>query len=262
MRIVHALGMVIGCALAFAIYRGVTFELIDSWRPFGQLYATVMGGAVGVMLAGVLTLARRWWQGDVTVMTQPGHWLLTFGLAAVLANAGAVAAFYARYYAYPGLGPYSLFWMPFRQASAPSYPGIIHQAVCWGLAGTAALAFCVASFHRLRWHWWAFFPVFFLCAVSMCAGYIAALVNLWGRAAAIYWCYRAGHLYAKVIVVCSIIVVLAVLRDLWQGRRGDFLHWIGILSWSVVAAMQLGLYFQCMLRSMPVTQYIGILLTP
>jgi hypothetical protein len=261
MRIVHALGMLIGCALSFAIYRSVTFELIDSWKPFAQLYATVMGGAVGVMLAGGLTLARRWWHGDATVTSQPRHWLLAFGLAAVLANSGAVGAYYSAWHSGEPIHPNPPFWMPFRQASAPSYPGIIHQVVCWGLAGTAALLFCVASFHRLRWHWWAFFPVFFLCAVSMCAGHIAALVDLWGRAA-ISWCYRSGHLYAKVIVVCSLIVLIPVLRDLWQDRRGDFLHWTGILSWSVIAAMQLGLYFQCMLRSLPVNQYIGILLRP
>ncbi len=47
MRTVHALNMVIGCALAFAIYRGLTFVLRDSWKFFGQLHAVIMGGAVG-----------------------------------------------------------------------------------------------------------------------------------------------------------------------------------------------------------------------
>jgi hypothetical protein len=74
------------------------------------------------------------------------------------------------------------------------------------------------------------------------------------------WCYHSGHLYAKIIVVCSLIVLVAILGDLMHERRGDFLHWTAILSWSVIAVMQLGLYFQCMLRSVPPTQYIGILM--
>ncbi len=260
MRIVHALGMVVGCALALAVYRSVPFQLNDSWQPFGQLYATVMGGAVGVMLAGVLTLARRWWQGDVAVMSQPGHWLLAFGLAAVLANVAADTAYYYAWHSGGAIHANPPFWIPFRQ-DAPVFPVAIHQEVCWGLVGMVALWFCVASFSWLRWYWWAFFPVFFLCAGFMCVGHTAAF-NRWGRAALISWWYHSGHLYPKVIVVCSLIVVLAVVRDLSLGLHGDFLHWTGILSWSVIAAMQLGLYFQCMLRLVPVNQYIGILLSP
>src|SRR5690242_17862083 len=73
MKTVHAHGMLVGCALSYAVYRSVTFELIDSWIPFAQLYATIMGSAVGVMLAGGPTLARRRWQGDVTMASQPGR---------------------------------------------------------------------------------------------------------------------------------------------------------------------------------------------
>jgi len=162
----------------------------------------------------------------------------------LLANAGAIASYCGWYYvAAPDGVIHPPFWMPFRQAFAPSVPGIIHQSVCWGLAGTAALMFCVGSLRRLRWHWWAFFPVVFLSAVYLSAGYLAALVDLWGRGAAISWCRQAARYYAEVIALCSLIVVLAIVRDARHDQRGDFLHWTGILVWSVIAAMQLGLYF-------------------
>ena len=265
MRIVHVLGMVIGCALAFATYRGLIsgLRLRDSWRAFAEFYVIVMGGAVGVMLAGGLTLARRWWQGDATMMSQPGHWLLAFGLAVLLANGGATGAYYGWYYVAAlkeVIRP--PFWMPFHEAWTPTAPGIIHQAVCWGLTGTAALVLCVMSLHLLRWDWWAFFLIFVLCAAYMCAGYIAAFVDLWGRAAAMSWCSHAAHLCAKVIVLCSLIVVLATVRDVRRGNRGDFLHWTGILVWSVVVAVQLSLYYEYTLRSVPVMQAIGIMLIP
>ena len=120
---------------------------------------------------GGFNLACRGWRGDTTVMSQPGHWLLAFGLACLLANAGAIAAFYGWYFV-AGLDEAIRppFWMPFREAWAPTAPGMIHQAVCWGLAGMAALVCCAASFRRLRWDWWAFFLVSLLSAVFMCRG--------------------------------------------------------------------------------------------
>ena len=54
MRIAHALGMVIGCASAFALYRSVTSGLQVPWRLFGQIYIIAMGGAVGVAARGGL----------------------------------------------------------------------------------------------------------------------------------------------------------------------------------------------------------------
>jgi hypothetical protein len=189
-------------------------------------------------------------------MSQPGHWLLVFGLAAMLANAVCDVPYSAWYVAHGA----EAFWIPFRQATAPTFPGMIHQAVCWGLTGVAALMLCIASVHRVGWLWWSLFPVIFLSSVYMCAGHVAALVDLWGRAAALSWCNHSGHLYAKIIVVCSLIVLAAILGDFKHERRGDFLHWTVILSWSVIAAMQLGLYFQCLLRSVAPSQYIGILM--
>ncbi len=208
------------------------------------------------MLAAGLILARRWWQGDLAIMSQPGHWLLVFGLAAMLANAVADVPYSAWGVAHTA----ETFWIPFRLPYARIHPTLIHQAVCWGLAGLAALMLCILSFRRLGWLWRSCFPVIFLSSFYMCAGHLAALVDLWGRAAILSWCYHSGHLYAKIIVICSLIVLVAIVGDLKHERRGDFLHWTGILSCSVIAAMQLGLYFQCMLRTVPPNQWLGILM--
>jgi hypothetical protein len=209
------------------------------------------------MLAAGLILARRWWQGDTAIMSQPGHWLLVFDLAAMLANAVADVAYYSVWHVAHTAWE---FWIPFQLPYLPFPPGLIHQAVCWGLAGLAALMLCIVSFRRMGWLWWSCFPLIFLCSFYMCVGHVAALADLWCRGAILSWCYHSGHLYAKIIVACSLIVLVATVGDLKHERGGDFLHWTGIVSWSVVAAMQLGLYFQCMLRTVPPNQWVGILM--
>ena len=65
MRIVHALCMVTGCALGFAIYRGLTPPLNDDFRSFGQVYNMAMGVSLGLTLTGA-SHSRR---GDVA-----GRW--------------------------------------------------------------------------------------------------------------------------------------------------------------------------------------------
>ena len=60
MRIVRALCMVTGCALGFAIYRGLTPPLNDDFRSFGQFYNMAMRVALGLIVtsgrAGVATV--------------------------------------------------------------------------------------------------------------------------------------------------------------------------------------------------------------
>ena len=162
MRIIHALFLVTGSAVGFATYRGLTPPLNDSFRSFGQFYDMAMGVALGLILTGGVILTSRRWRGDVAASSQPGHWLVMFALAAVLVAGVAEAA----YFAHPlpmtlssGTRVHPPYWVPFELAWVPNFPMMIHQAVGWGLACIASLGFCIASFHRLRWHWWALFLV-------------------------------------------------------------------------------------------------------
>jgi hypothetical protein len=262
MRIVHALCMVTGCALGFATYRGLTPPLNDKFRSFGQFYDMAMGVALGLILTGGVTLASRRWRGDVAALSQPGHWLLAFALAAALAVGVADAAYYAnplpmRLRSQTTVQP--PYWVPFELAWAPNVPMMIHQAVGWGLACTAALGFCGASFHRLRWHWWALFLVSALGSLYLFAGHTAGLIHLWGPAAAISWCNRAAHLYAKLVALCFLLLVFALARDFRQGRRGDGLHWTGVSAWIVILMVQLALYIR--FWPMPLSQSLQLLFT-
>ncbi len=264
MRISHAIFMTIGCALGFTAYRGLAPQLNDAFRTFGQVYCVIMGVVIGTVLTGCTTLALRRRTGDTAAMTQPGHWLLAFAPAAALANAGAVLAYYTSHHvvrpADAGIRP--PYWVLFTTAGAPQVSGMIHQAVGWGLGALAALAFFRMSRRWLPWYWRALLLVAATGALSFSAGYVAALVDFWGRPASIFWCSRAAHLYAKVIAVCFLMIVLALARDAWKGRRGDTLHWTGVSAWVVIAAMQLGLYFRIMFIAMPYTQYFRALFIP
>jgi hypothetical protein len=94
MRIRDAFVLIVGCALGFAAYRSITPRLNAAFRPLGQTYDVVMGAVIGVFLTGGFYLARTARRDKPAEPLQPGHWLLRFGLAAVLIGAGAVGAFY------------------------------------------------------------------------------------------------------------------------------------------------------------------------
>lgn len=263
MRIIHSLCMVAGCAVGFATYRGLTPPLNAAFRSFGLFYDMAMGGALGLILTGGFILAWRRWRGDVAAMTQPGHWILAFGLATALAVGGAIAAYYGRSHA--GRPPDATVtpphWVQFDMAWAPTVQGMFHQVVGWGLGGTVALGFCVASFHRLRWHWWALFLVSALGSLYLFAGHAALLLDFRSYAASISWYGHAAHLYGKLVAVCLLLLVFASTRDAWQGRRGDGLHWTGVSAWIVILTMQLALYYQFMLGPMPFSQAVRVLFT-
>lgn len=260
MRIVHTIGLVIGCALGFATYRGLTPPLNAAFRSFGHSYDMVMGVALGLILNGGVTLAWRRWRGDGAALSQPGHWLLAFGWAAALAAGGAIGAYYGWYrLSHATIDPPH--WVQVDQAWTPSVPGLRHQMVGWGLGSAAALAFCGVSFHRLRWHWWALFLVAALGSLAFFAGYTAALFDFWGRAVAISWCKESAHLYGKLVAIGLLLLVFAVTRDVWQGQRGDGLHWTGIAAWTIILTMQLALYFRYMFWPMPLSQSVQALFT-
>jgi hypothetical protein len=274
MKIIHAIGMVAGCALGLVAYRGLTPRLNSSYRAFGQVYDLVMAVAVGLILTGGLTIIFRRWRGDARALSRPGHWLLEFGLAAVAASIGAIAAYYGWYLA-AGV-PVDVnsrpYWVPFDLAFAPHFPGMCHQAVGWGFGAVFALVFSMTTFRRLRWHWWAFFVVIAAAASLLSAGHAAALAQLWGRAGALSWCAHAAQFYALLIAGCSFLIVVAVARDVSEGHRGDTrdaprdaLHWVGVSVWLLIGAAQLVLYARYTGGSIPLTwyvQYLKILFTP
>ena len=248
--------------LGFATYRGLTAELNDEFRSFGLFYDVAMGVALGLIVTGGVALALRRLRGELAVLSQPGHWLIAFALAAALAAGLADAAYYAR----PLLrGPRSAttvqppYWVPFELAWAPNEPMMIHQAVGWGLACTASLAFCGAFFHRLRWHWWALFLVSALGSLYLFGGHTALLIHPLGAATAISWCKHAAQVYAKLVALCFLLLLYAVTRDFGQGRRGDGLHWIGVSAWIVILMMQLALYIW--FWPMPLRESLRLLFT-
>ena len=264
MRIVHALTIIAGCALGLVAYRALTPRLNARYRPLGQVYGLVMGTVAGPLFAAGVVLARRRLRGDSTVMSQPGHWLVVLGLAAVLANAAAIAAYYGWYLAVSPAEAASRppHWVPFHVAWAPSMPEMIHQAVGWGLGAIASVALCWAIWRRVRWYWWLIFLAITVGSMILAAGHITACFFVWGRTATITWCIRAAHLYGKMIAVCLTLLVIAVVCDARQGRRYDALHWTGIATWLVIALMQLATYFMVMFGPMPLDDYIRLLFTP
>jgi hypothetical protein len=247
MRIIHALCLVTGCAVGFAVYRGLTPPLNDSFRSFGQFYDMAMGVALGLILAGGVTLVSRRSRSKEAAFSQPGHWLLAFALAAALAAGVAEAAYYAHPLAMTlssGTRIHPPYWVPFELAWAPNFPMMIHQVVGWGLACIASLGFCIASLHRLRWHWWALFLVSALGSLYLFGGHVAGLIQLWGPAGAISWCRHAAHVYGKLVAVCFLLLAFALTLDFRQGRRGDGLHWTGVSAWIFILMMQLALYIR------------------
>jgi hypothetical protein len=264
MRIVHALTVIAGCALGLVAYRALTPRLNARYRPLGHVYALVMGTVAGPLFAGGLVLTRRRLLRDSTAMSQPGHWLLLLGLAAVLANAAAVVAYYGWYLAVLPAEAASRppHWVPFHVAWAPSMPEMIHQAVGWGLGAIASVALCWATWGRVRWYWWLIFLTIAVGSIILGAGHITASFLLWGRTATITWCRHAAHLYGKMIAVCLALLIIAVACDARQRRRGDALHWTGIATWLVIAPMQLATYFLVMFGPLPLDDYIRFLFMP
>jgi len=153
MKILDALCLVFGCASGFAWYRSLSPPFTDAFRPLGQCYNVAMGVVLGLLLTGGFRLfrSRRW--GVSAVPPQPGHWLLGFGLAAILACAGAVGAYHGLILHGGGPETYAMFgppyWVPIQVAWYPTSFGLMHQGVGWSLGTAAALAFSWASSRSL-----------------------------------------------------------------------------------------------------------------
>ena len=129
------------------------------------------------------------------------------------------------------------------------------------LACTASLGFCGASFHRLRWHWWALFLISALGSLYLFAGHTAGLQFTSG---ALPPPSAPGAIMqptstANWSALCFLLLVFAITRDFRQGQRGDGVHWTGISAWIVILMPQLALYIQFL--PMPLSQFLRLLFT-
>jgi hypothetical protein len=249
MKIVDVLWMVIGSALSLTAYRFLMPSLNDAFRPFGLTYDVVMATSVGLIFTGILALARLRLRRDPMAMSQPGHWLLAYGLAAVIANAGAITAYYGWWLAvWPNRhAQHPPYWVPFNMAWAPEIPQLFHQAVGWGLGAVAALMLYAMTRGRAPWHWRVLFLAMALGAVILTAGHSLAAGFVWGNAGSIRWCWRSAHLYGEMVAGWLALLIIALVRDARQGRRGDALHWSGVATWLLIGAMQFTTYCRMML---------------
>ncbi len=233
----------IGCALGFGVYQGLTPSLNDGFRLLGWVYDLVMGVVFGTILVGAGALVGRRRRGDQAVPSLAGHWLLLFGLVAVLAAGLAMGVYQGM--STPLGNPETAYWVIFDLAFAPNLVGVYHQVTGWGLGALASLAFLVGLRRRLGWHWLSVFLVFF-AASALLAGAMSlflfrfAVKSDWSGLH--WWCFWAPHVYAGSVVVGLSAILLGIARDLWIRARTDGLHWTGVGVWLAIALMQIATY--------------------
>lgn len=244
----------VGCALGFAAYRWIMppWPMPPRTRGLSWAYNLLMGGALGTLVAGATTLAYRRSRGDRSYPSQPGHWLLLFGIAAALADGVAIVVDRGLVAAWYSSDTYrASYWLLYRLAlNGPDLPGMIHQCVGWGLGTVIALAFLWGLRRRLNWAWLAVFLAFFLSAGVLSAGAIETTFSAYGTAAWFgphAWYRQAIHLYAGFLLLGAASIVLAIVRDRLAGTPADGLHWAGVLAWLTIALTQGTLYVGLML---------------
>jgi hypothetical protein len=215
-------------------------------RILSGAYNLLMGVAFGTLLAGSGVLAYRRGQGNRSYPSLPGHWLLLFGIAAALADGVAVVVFRSLVAAWSSPGNYlSVYWLAYRMARNPNLPGMFHQCIGWGLGSVFALAFLWGLKRQLSWPWCAVFLAFFLTAGVLEAGAIVSTISAYGPSGwsgPIVWYRQAIHLYAGFIVLCTALILLAIVRDRFSGLSADGLHWTGVGAWLMIALAQGTLY--------------------
>jgi hypothetical protein len=254
LRIAHLLGWTVASALGFAAYQGITPRL----GPGASLvllgvYDSVMGLALGTILTGVGIMAYRRWRAGGAYPSQPGHWLLMLGLAAAVANGAAIAIFewLIRLYYPPSkwppgtINPPKVLLVQFLISRHPDLIGVYHQAIGWGLGAAAALAFSWYLRRRVSWPWLAVFLVFGLAAATLSAGHVRSLILV--RSSPTLrpispWCVRSAHVYARFILLGTFVMLAAIVSDVWSRKRVDGLHWAGVGTWLVAAALQYATY--------------------
>jgi hypothetical protein len=247
----HLMAWTVGCALGFGAYGALSppWQLPPKTFILGWAYNLTMGAAFGTILTGAGIMAYRRWRGDRSYPFLPGHWLLTFGVAAALADAVAVVVFRSLLRAWFPPGTHlSAYWLPYRMAvNGPELAGMYNQCVGWGLGAAAALAFCWHLRGRLSRPWFAVFLVFLLASAMLAAVGMSVTVLFYSRPAwglALVWFRYAMHIYVGFILLGALTILAAIALDRWSQRATDGLHWAGVAAWLAIASIQAAVYFK------------------
>jgi hypothetical protein len=254
LRIAHLLCWTVASALGFAAYHGITPKLgPNAPRVFLGVYDSVMGLALGTILTGVGIMAYRHWRRGMSYPSLPGHWLLMLGLAAAIANGVAIAVFHfltSLYYP-PSKWPPGTVYLPeaflvqFLISRYPDVIGVYHQAIGWGIGAATALALSWHLHRRLSRPWLAVFLVFGLAAATLSAGHVRSLIRVQYSSTLrpiSYWCLQSAHVYARFILLGTFVILAALAWDVRSRARADGLHWAGVATWLVTAALQYATY--------------------
>ncbi len=252
LKIAHLLWWTAASALGFAAYHEITpTRFLREGADFFVVYNSVMGLALGTILTGAGIMTYRRWRGGIPYPFLPGHWLLMLGLFAAVADGVAIGVFeiLTRLYDPPSKWApemvYPVLFVQFNLSREPYWIGVYHQAIGWGMGAAAALALSWHLRRRLSWPWLSVFLAFGLFAATLSAGHVHSLFRVRYSASLRpidFWCLRSAHVYATFVLLGTSVVLAAVARDVWSRARVDGLHWAGVATWLVIAALQYATY--------------------
>lgn len=236
-RIGHLALWVANCAIGMAAYRSLTPNLNDMFHPWGLFYNATMGTAFGTILTGSAVLIAQRRHGDLSIPSEPGHWLLLLGLVAAAANGAAIAGC---------LWPTrceldSLYWAQFRIGWTIDYCNLKHQAIGWGLGSVGSSFLLVKAWRWLTTPWRFAWLGMATAALLLATGHLVTLARLLmgDVRAALLWEWWCSRVHAGCFGGCVLLVLGAVGWDMVVGRRSDAMHWAGIVAWLTSAVMQL-----------------------
>ncbi len=253
LRIAHLLWWTAASAMGFAAYDGITPKrFLRDRADFFVVYDSVMGLVLGTILTGAGIMAYRRWCGGMPYPFLPGQWLLILGLAGDLANGVAIGAFDFLIRLYDPRSKrapdtdYPVLFIQFNISREPYLIGVYHQAIGWGIGAAAALALTWHLRRRLSRPWLSVFLAFGLAVATLSAGHVHSLIRVHYSASLRpidFWCRHSAHIYAMFVLLGTSVMLAAVAWDVRSRARVDGLHWTGVATWLVIAALQYATYW-------------------